>query len=373
MRIERLELFSFPVPFKVVVRHASASRAQAENLIVAAYSECGQVGYGEGCPRAYVTGETVKGGAAFVRLYAGKIADIVEDEESLRTWIGAHRSLIDENPAAFCALETAILDLLGQIRQCPVEDLVGVPRLAGDYTYSAVLGDASYLAFRWQHYRYRRRGFRDFKIKVSGGLGRDRRKLAVFENTKDTSTRVRLDANNLWTSADPCVLHILALPLTPFALEEPLQAGDLDGFNQVGKACRTRIILDESLLRVDQLETLDGNGRWIVNLRVSKLGGVIRSLEIADRAVELGIGIIVGAQVGETSILTRAGMIVMSAMKPDLLAAEGAFGTYLLRRDLVSPSLMFGDGGVLTAERAGIGDLPGFGLQIDSQALVPVE
>ena len=115
MHIERLELFSFPVPFKVVVRHASASRAQAENLIVAAYSECGQVGYGEGCPRAYVTGETVKGGAAFVRLYAGKIADIVEDEESLRTWIGAHRSLIDENPAAFCALETAILDLLGQI------------------------------------------------------------------------------------------------------------------------------------------------------------------------------------------------------------------------------------------------------------------
>ena len=163
------------------------------------------------------------------------------------------------------------------------------------------------------------------------------------------------------------------MPLTPFALEEPLQAGDLDGFNQVGKACLTRIILDESLLRVDQLETLDGNGRWIVNLRVSKLGGVIRSLEIADRAVELGIGIIVGAQVGETSILTRAGMIVMSAMKPDLLAAEGAFGTYLLRRDLVSPSLMFGDGGVLTAERAGIGNLPGFGLQIDSQALVPVE
>ena len=111
----------------------------------------------------------------------------------------------------------------------------------------------------------------------------------------------------------------------------------------------------------------------IVNARISKIGGILRTLDFVDKATKLGIRVILGAHVGETSILTRAGMIVMSAMKPDLLAAEGAFGTYLLRRDLVSPSLMFGDGGVLTAERGGIGDLPGFGLQLDSQALVPVE
>ena len=60
MRIQRLEVSSFPVPFRAVFRHASASRAQAENLIVAAYSDCGKVGYGEGCPRRYVTGETVE-------------------------------------------------------------------------------------------------------------------------------------------------------------------------------------------------------------------------------------------------------------------------------------------------------------------------
>ena len=60
MRIERLEVFRFPIPFKVVFRHSSASRAQAENVIVAAYSDCGRVGYGEGCPRSYVTGEMVE-------------------------------------------------------------------------------------------------------------------------------------------------------------------------------------------------------------------------------------------------------------------------------------------------------------------------
>jgi L-alanine-DL-glutamate epimerase-like enolase superfamily enzyme len=372
MRIERLEIFSFPVPFKVVFRHASASRARAENLIVMATSDCGRVGYGEGCPRDYVTGETVEGGAAFVRRYGAAIADAVTDPESLKSWIATHNDLIDQNPAAFCAVETALLDVMGIVEACPVEDLVGVRRLAGEYAYSAVLGDAPYLAFRWQLYRYRRRGFRDFKIKISGDFDRDRRKLTPFRTSAGASSRVRLDANNLWTSIDSCVGHVSALPLTPFAVEEPLQPGDLDGFSRVGKECRTKIILDESLLRVDQLEALESADSWIVNIRVSKMGGIFRSLELGRRAAALGIGVIVGAQVGETSILTRAGMCVMNAAGPHLVASEGAFGTYLLRRDLASPCLMFGDGGVLAAELPGIGDLSGFGLEIDSQALVPV-
>ncbi len=87
MRIERLEVFSFPIPFKVVFRHSSASRAQAENVIVAAYSDHGQVGYGEGCPRSYVTGETVESCRIFIRRYETEIIDAIQDVESLRQWI----------------------------------------------------------------------------------------------------------------------------------------------------------------------------------------------------------------------------------------------------------------------------------------------
>ena len=56
-----------------------------------------------------------------------------------------------------------------------------------------------------------------------------------------------------------------------------------------------------------------------------------------------GIGIIVGAQVGETSILTRASLAVMNEHAAiTLIAAEGAFGTLLLEHDLTEPCLMFG-------------------------------
>ena len=87
MRITRLEIFSFPVPFKVVFRHASASRTQAENLIVVAHSDSGNVGCGEGCPRHYVTGETVQGGFGIIREYTDSITESVHDELSLRAWI----------------------------------------------------------------------------------------------------------------------------------------------------------------------------------------------------------------------------------------------------------------------------------------------
>ena len=371
-----MDVHSFPVPFKTVFRHASASRSRAENLIVAARSDDGLTGYGEGCPRSYVTGETVEGGAAFIRRHAGAIANEVNDAEGLRAWAEAHRREVDENPAAFCAVELAVLDLFGKAAGAPVEDVLGVPRLDGPFTYSAVLGDSPYLVYRLQLWRYGSKGFTDFKVKVSGDIGRDRRRVRALSGGRGTERhervaqrRVRLDANNLWASADDCIRHLNALGGGVFAVEEPLRVGDLAGFERVSEECGLRIILDESLLRASQLEELGSPERWIVNVRVSKMGGIGRSLEVVEAAAKLGVGVIVGAQVGETSILTRAGLTVMQAARQSLVAAEGAFGTHLLREDLTAECLMFGDGGVLIAPDNAA---PGLGLAVREGMLAPV-
>ena len=52
---------------------------------------------------------------------------------------------------------------------------------------------------------------------------------------------------------------------------------------------------------------------------------------------------------GETSLLTRAALTVAKAAGSALVAQEGAFGTFLLERDICDPPLMFGKGGVLDA------------------------
>ena len=369
MKIARLDTFRFPVPFKQVFRHASASRASAENVIVAAHSSDGAVGYGEGCPRTYVTGESIASANDFIARHRQSISERVQSLDDLRRWIDDHTAEIDANPAAFCSIELALLDLLGHSEKRSVEALLGLPALRGAFQYSAVLGDSPRLIYWLQLRRYWNAGFRDFKIKVSGDRARDQRKIAAIRTRGEA--RLRIDANNLWTTADDCIGALQELSISLFAVEEPLSAGDLPGFAEVARACGTRIILDESLQRAGQLDDLGDPKFWIVNLRVSKMGGILRSLALADELARRGIGIVVGSQVGETSLLSRAGLIVAHAASDNLLAMEGGFGTHLLQRDLTTPCLMFGDAGVLVADEYLDPAKPGFGLDVSADALSP--
>jgi len=81
-------------------------------------------------------------------------------------------------------------------------------------------------------------------------------------------------------------------------------------------------------------------------------------------AGQAGIPVIVGAQVGETSVLTRAALIVARAAGTNLVAQEGAFGTHLLQTDVANPVLMFGEGGVLKADEYGFATASGWGLTL---------
>jgi L-alanine-DL-glutamate epimerase-like enolase superfamily enzyme len=127
------------------------------------------------------------------------------------------------------------------------------------------------------------------------------------------------------------------------------------------------IIVDETACRVDDLDALGGDpAQWIVNVRVSKTGGLLRSLEMVDAARARGLRVVVGAHVGETSVLTRAALMVVQAARGVLFAQEGAFGTHLLQHDVTQPPLMFGAGGVLDADALRLARGAGLGLAIVS-------
>ncbi|MNC84913.1 L-Ala-D/L-Glu epimerase [compost metagenome] len=175
---------------------------------------------------------------------------------------------------------------------------------------------------------------------------------------------MRADANNLWRDADAAVRALQALQFSFCALEEPLSTGDYEGMSRLAAALHTRIILDESLLRAGQLDRLTGPAdRWIANVRISKMGGVLRSLKLVRALRDGGFKLIIGAHVGETSVLTRAALTVAHSARDILIAQEGAFGTHLLARDVADPPLMFGPRGVLdTAALSSAA--PGLGLAL---------
>jgi L-alanine-DL-glutamate epimerase-like enolase superfamily enzyme len=211
-----------------------------------------------------------------------------------------------------------------------------------------VLGDAHPQVFNATADQYRRFGFCDFKLKLSGDLERDRAKMAVMRSLDTESARVRADANNLWSDAEEAIRFLRLLDYPFFAIEEPLRPNQYDQLAEMSDALGCRIVLDESLLRAEQLAALpDPPARWMINVRVSKMGGLLRSLSVVEAARRSAVGVIVGAHVGETSLLTRAALTVARAAGDALVAHEGAFGTRLLAHDVCDPPLMFGQGGVL--------------------------
>jgi L-alanine-DL-glutamate epimerase-like enolase superfamily enzyme len=273
-----------------------------------------------------------------------------------------HRADVDRNPAAWCAVELATLDLIARRADVTIESLLGLAPLAGHFRYTAVLGDMSADAFGMMAQRYRELGFTDFKVKLSGDLDRDRRNLSLLAG--HPGARIRVDANNLWPAAEAAIAFLAALDAPLFAVEEPLSPpGQFDRLANVAKSVGCRIVLDESFSKDSQVTFLGGDPTtWIGNLRVSKMGGLLRSLDVASALRTAGVDLIVGAQVGETSLLTRAALTVAHASRERLVAQEGAFGTRLLERDVCEPPLMFGRGGVIDVAAFPMLTQPGFGI-----------
>ncbi|MEQ1838678.1 MAG: enolase C-terminal domain-like protein [Candidatus Nitrotoga sp.] len=367
MKIQSIRFNRLSIPFKVSFKHASATRASTETIWVKVTANEGFVGFGEGCPRQYVTHENLASAEAFIATHIEDWQANLQSLASLQNWVQAHTADIDNNPAAWTAIEIALLDILGKEQNRSIESLLGLPHLTGQYRYTAVIGDASIAAFQTQLATYQQAGFSDFKIKLSGDLARDQQKVTALKTAGISPSSVRADANNFWHKPNEVIKHFEALYFPFHAIEEPLQAGDYTGMLNVAVSLDTHIILDESLLRADQLGLLGVVAEnlpppWIINLRVSKMGGLLRSLLLLEAARQRSIKVIIGAHVGETSVLSRVALTVASQAKQLLLAQEGAFGTHLLAYDVVATPLMFGKAGVLNLDTPSHFDKSGLGL-----------
>lgn len=356
-----LTLARVAIPLRRPFRHAAAVHTSTAGVWVEARSARGAVGYGEACPRPYVTGEDLGTVRAFFLRHRADLCARIGGVGDLIAWSEAHRDAIDRNPAAWCAIELALLDLLAKEAGRSVESLLGLPELQRSFRYSAVVGIEGDEGVRTLVDRYVSLGFADFKLKLSGDLAHDRARLAWFRQRALPGRRLRLDANNSWTTVSDAARHLEGLACAFFAVEEPLAPRRWSALAQLGGLFpAASIVLDESCTRVEDLRALDVAGRWIINVRVSKMGGILRALAVVDAARRSGVRVIVGAQVGETSVLSRAALTVAAHAGDGLVAQEGAFGTLLLAADVCDPPVMFGPAGELTAPAPA----PGFGLTV---------
>ncbi|MGH3781763.1 MAG: enolase C-terminal domain-like protein, partial [Pseudonocardiaceae bacterium] len=145
---------------------------------------------------------------------------------------------------------------------------------------------------------------------------------------------VRVDANGGW-DVDTAVTHIRRLDKAASGLEYVEQpCRTIDELTAVRRQVDVRIAADESIRRAeDPLRVAVAGAADVVVLKCSPLGGVRRSLQVADAA---GLPCVVSSAV-ETSIGLAAQLALAGAL-PELHFACGLGTLSLLEGDVVTGS-----------------------------------
>src|SRR5437764_7223835 len=118
MRVKSVTVRHVRIPLRKPIRHASHTRTDTDNLVVRVTLDDGTVGFGEGVPREYVTGETID--SALALLKQSDLPAQLEDCPTFHTALtlierlrlapiaGDERGC--QGNGARCAIELALLD-----------------------------------------------------------------------------------------------------------------------------------------------------------------------------------------------------------------------------------------------------------------------
>src|SRR5690606_29403138 len=129
------------------------------------------------------------------------------------------------------------------------------------------------------------------------------------------------------------------------SVEQPVPHAEAHRLGEIRGQVNTPIMLDESLCSLVDAESAVAEKRCDqFNLRLSKCGGFIPSLRLAQFAARHGLGCQLGCQVGETAILSAAGRHFASSVR-GLRYVEGSYDRHLVREALGRKDISFRWGG----------------------------
>lgn len=355
MRVVELEARHIRIPLKRKVTHASHVRTETDNVVVRCVLSDGAVGFGEGVPRDYVTGETIDFSLDLLKqsdLGKQLDADCADFTAAvhLAEWLklppvpGDDR-LIQGN-AARCAVELAVLDAFGRalgesltkVAEIVAPDLY---QFSNRVQYSGVIGNPRGWKKRVYPLVYRLAGFAQVKLKVGIAGQDDVARTKLIRRWLGRNIDLRIDANEAWAPGEVAERIRELEPFGITSVEQPVRHEDVACLAEARKQVKTPVMLDESLCgEVDAERAVAGGWCDLFNLRLSKCGGFIPSLRLAQLAKRHGLACQLGCQVGETAILSAAGRHFATSVR-DLRYLEGSYDRHLVWERLSVEDITF--------------------------------
>jgi L-alanine-DL-glutamate epimerase-like enolase superfamily enzyme len=287
MKIARILAYRVELPLHETTYAWSGGKAVQvfDSTIVRVETDNGLVGHGEVCPLGpFYLPAYADGVRAGLRELGPHV--IGEDPRQLTKLNRTMDAALKGHPYVKSGIDIACWDILGQVADMPVCELLG-GRYGDDVHLYRAISQQSPEEMADKVAGYRREGYRRFQLKVGGDPDVDITRIRAVADKLQPGDRLVADANTGWLQHE-AVRIAKAVRDVDVYIEQPCLT--YEECLAVRRQCPHPFVLDENiddigiLLRAKADLAMD-----VVNLKISKFGGLTKIRQARDLCVSMGI------------------------------------------------------------------------------------
>ncbi|EAQ82234.1 cis-3-hydroxy-L-proline dehydratase [Blastopirellula marina] len=322
-----------------------------DSTVVRIETDSGIFGHGEVCPLGPVY---LPAYAAGVRTGVAEIAPalIGDDPTELGKLNRKMDYLLKGHPYVKSALDVACWDIFGQAAGLPICTLLG-GRYGEDFTLYRAISQRPAAEMAESVAMYRGEGYRRFQLKVGGDPNEDI--LRIFEAAEmlEPGDKLIADANTGWLKHE-ALRVVNAVRDVDVYIEQPCPS--YEDCRAIRERTTLPFILDEVIDSVDMIVRCAADrAADVVNLKISKLGGLTKARQARDLCASLGLAMTIEDSWGG-DIVTAAIAHLAHSTPTDYLFSSTDFNSYVTKS--IADGAPQRDNGRLAAARE-----PGLGVK----------
>lgn len=326
MKITGIKAYRVELPLHETTYKWSGGKSVTvfDSTIVQVDTDAGITGYGEVCPLgpfylpAYADGVR----AGLKELGPHLLGDDPRELAKLNRKMDA---ALKGHPYVKTGIDIACWDILGQVAGMPVCELLG-GRFGEDVTLYRAISQETPEQMAGKVAGYRAEGYRRFQLKVGGDPDVDIERIRAVSAKLQTGDRLVADANTGWVQHE-AIRVAKAVRDVDVYIEQPCLT--YEECLAVRRQCPHPFVLDETIDDINVLlRARADNAMDVVNLKISKLGGLTRTRQVRDLCISMGIGMTLEDSWGG-DIATAAIAHLAHSTPAELLFTTTDFNSYV--------------------------------------------
>jgi len=326
MKISKISVFQVDLPLHEGSYNWAGGKSVKifDSTVVRVETDEGITGHGEVCPLGPVyLPAYAEGARAGIQVLAPAL--LGQDPTQLAK-INRHMdATLKGHPYVKSAIDMACWDILGQATGQPVCNLLG-GRYGDDFLLYRAISQEAPEAMAGKVAGYRAEGYRKFQLKVGGDPETDIERIRAVSAELQRGDVLIADANTGWLMHQAARV-VRAVKDIDVYIEQPCET--FEECYSIRKMTDHPFVLDESidglpiLLRANSLQAMD-----VVNIKISKFGGLTKARQARDLCVSLGIAMTIEDSWGG-DIITAAISHLAHSTPTELLFSSTDFNSYV--------------------------------------------